>query len=173
MINDPTCVLERDDRQKQTDPGRDCALHAIRDRIDDPFTHGQDTQYNKDNTRQKYSAQADLPRMSHAKHDTKCKVSVQPHTRRNGNWIVRNDTHNNRANGSRQTRGDKYRAMVHAGLGKDAWVHKHYIGKCQERRHTSNDLGAHRRAVLSQLKILIEHNSPLKNIFDSLPWRYR
>ena len=149
-------VFQAHHADKQADTAGDTYTQAKRNIGDHPVTYAEDGQQQQAHGAPEDGAHAHLPRQPHRLHHHKGEKGVQAHRRRQGDRQVREQTHQDTAESGNQTGGHKHGAGIHARYAKNLWVNKNDIHHRQERGETGDGFGAHRGAVLAQLKYALQ-----------------
>ena len=117
-------------------------LERSRDGVDEPFPDRQHGQRDEDDAGKEHRAEGGLPGVPHAEDDPVGEECVLPHARRQSDRVVREQAHEQGAEGGRDTGRDEDGTGVHARIGKDGRVDDHDVGHGHEGREPRLDLSA-------------------------------
>ncbi|MNS65242.1 hypothetical protein D3C72_983970 [compost metagenome] len=147
---DDAGVLQRDDRQEQSDARRDRAPDRMRNALDDHLPDAEQRDQQEQAAGDEHRTERRFPRQTHALDHRIGEVGVEAHARRHCDRIIRKEPHDQRADGCGHAGGDEHRVLRHAGIAKNARIDEDDVRHGQERGHAGQHFGAHIGVVLGQ-----------------------
>ena len=135
-------ILQRDDPEKEADPGRDRHLLRARDGIDDPRPDRGHADDQEQDAGQEHRAERHLPGVMQSLDDAVGEIGVHPHARRQRQRIIGEQRHQQGGEGGGEARRDENRAAIHPRIGQDQRVDEDDVGHRQIGRRAGDDLDA-------------------------------
>ena len=154
--HDNAGVLQAHHADKQPDTAGDTHAQAHRDIGNHPVAYAEEGQQQQADGAPENRAHTHLPRQAHRLNYHEGKEGIQTHRWRQRHRQIREQTHQNAAEGRDQTGGHKDSAGIHTRHAKNLWVHEDDVDHRQERGETGDRFSAHRGAVLAQFKYALQ-----------------
>ena len=142
MRCDDAGSFERDDAQKQPDPGRDRELEIVRDRINDVLADRQDRDQQKQHAGAEHGREPLLPGIFVGDHDGEGEERIEPHAGRERNRIIGVKPHHQRARRRGEAGRDEYRALVHTGIAENLRIDEDDIDHRQKGGQAGDEFSA-------------------------------
>lgn len=152
IAHDDTGTLEADKCDEEPDAGRDGELEARRDCIDHHVAELGEREEQEDDALHEHRGKRGLPAVPHIEHHGVGEIRVEAEARCQDEGVVRGQRHDAGADEGRQGRRREDRPAVKACRREYAGVDRQDVGDGDECRHTSNDLGLHRRSPLLEME---------------------
>ena len=137
-------VAKTDEGEQQPDPGCRPIAQARRNGRGDEFSRRCERQRQEEHARPEYAAERDLPRNLLLHNHRVREKGVEAHTRRDTEWQVRIEPHQERHARGHEHGGGQYAVERHAGIrgSEDGRVHHHDVGHREEGGDPADDVGS-------------------------------
>ncbi len=150
--DDQSRLLESNKRNEKSNSGSDRVLERARNRLEDPLANAKRAEPEEQHARGEYRGQRRAPTDRGPRHRPACnreEEEILTHGARQGDWIIRQQSHQHRGCCGRNAGSDHHRAKVHSGAGQHPRLDENHVSHRKKGDDAAAQLGTRRGPVLA------------------------